>query len=101
MILEPVFDVVVTVPDEAMGDVMGDLSSKRGKILGMEADSHYQVIRAKVPQAELYKYASQLRSMTSGRGIHTRKFSHYEEAPFEIQQKLIEEYQKRRETGDH
>jgi len=72
-------ELVVRVPEEFLGDVMGDMSSRRGKILGTEADGHYQVIRAKAPAAELYKYATHLRSITQGRGMHGAKFSHYEE----------------------
>ncbi|RMD89591.1 MAG: elongation factor G [Calditrichaeota bacterium] len=89
VILEPIYDVEVVVPEEFMGDVMGDISSRRGKILGMEAEGPFQVIKAKVPLAELYRYSTTLRSLTQGRGIHRRKFSHYEEVPNEIAQKLI------------
>ena len=91
VILEPIYDVEVRVPDEYMGDVMGDLSSRRGKIMGMDAFGKFQVIKAKVPLAELYKYSTALRSMTQGRGIHSRDFSHYEEVPADVQKKIIEE----------
>ena len=97
VILEPIYDITVKVPEEFMGDVMGDISSRRGKISGMEAEGPFQVIKAKVPLAELYKYSTHLRSLTSGRGIHTRAFSHYEEVPKEIEKKIIEEYQNREE----
>jgi elongation factor G len=97
VILEPIFDLIVKVPEEYMGDVMGDLSSRRGKILGMENEGRYQVIRAKVPQKELYRYATALRSMTQGRGMATQNFSHYEEVPPEIQQKLVAEYVEEKE----
>jgi elongation factor G len=96
-LLEPIYEVEVIVPDEYMGDVMGDISSKRGKILGMDSDGHFQVIKAHVPLSELYKYSSQLRSLTQGRGVHKRKFSHYEEVPKEVEQKVIDEYNKSRE----
>jgi len=76
---------------------MGDISSKRGKILGMDSDGRFQVIKALVPLAELYKYSTNLRSLTQGRGVHKRKFDHYEEMPKEIEQKVIEEYKKSRE----
>lgn len=72
-----------------MGDVMGDMSSRRGKIQGMDSEGPFQIVKAKIPLAELYKYSTSLRSMTQGRGIHRRKFSHYEEVPHEITQKLI------------
>jgi len=94
VLLEPIYNVEVVVPEEYMGDVMGDLSSRRGKILGMEPDGPFQKVKAQVPLAELYKYSSDLRSMTQGRGHHTRSYSHYEEAPREIAAKVIEEAKK-------
>ena len=97
ILLEPIYEVIVKVPEEYMGDVMGDISSKRGKILGMDSDGRFQIIKALVPLAELYKYSSHLRSLTQGRGVHQRKFDHYEEMPKEIEQKVIEEYRKSRE----
>ena len=97
VLLEPIYEVEIKVPEEYMGDVMGDISSKRGKILGMDSDGRFQIIKALVPLAELYKYSSHLRSLTQGRGVHTRKFDHYEEMPKEIEQKVIEEYKKSRE----
>ena len=97
VLLEPIYEVEVKVPEEYMGDVMGDISSKRGKILGMDSDGHFQIIKALVPLAELYKYSSHLRSLTQGRGAHKLKFDHYEEMPKEIEQKVIEEYKKSRE----
>ncbi len=99
-LLEPIYEIEVTVPEEFMGDVMGDISSRRGKILGMDSNGHFQVIKAQVPLAELYKYSSTLRSLTSGRGGHTRKFSHYEEVPKEVEQKIIDEYNKSKEEGN-
>ena len=89
VLLEPIYDVEVQVPEEYMGDVMGDISSRRGKIQGMDAEGSFQLIKAKVPLAELYKYSTSLRSMTQGRGIHRRKFSHYEEVQKEIADKII------------
>jgi elongation factor G len=97
VLLEPIYEVEVKVPEEYMGDVMGDISSKRGKILGMDSDGRFQIIKALVPLAELYKYSSHLRSLTQGRGVHNRKFDHYEEMPKEIEQKVIEAYKKSRE----
>ena len=96
-LLEPIYEVEVIVPDEYMGDVMGDISSRRGKILGMDSDGHFQIIKANVPLSELYRYSSQLRSLTQGRGVHKRKFSYYEEVPKEVEQKVIDEYNKSRE----
>ena len=99
-LLEPIYEVEIKVPEEYMGDVMGDISSKRGKIQGMDSDGHFQLIKALVPLAELYKYSSHLRSLTQGRGMHTRKFDHYEEVPKEVEQKVIDEYKKSKEEGN-
>jgi elongation factor G len=90
-LLEPIMEVTVTVPEENMGEVIGDLNSRRGRILGMERNGHKQVIRATVPRAELYRYATSLRALTQGRGDHTRKFLSYEEVPREIATRIIEE----------
>ncbi|MCI0515032.1 elongation factor G [candidate division KSB1 bacterium] len=89
VLLEPIYDVEVKVPEECMGDVMGDLSSRRGKISGMDSEGPFQIIKAKVPLAELYKYSTSLRSLTQGRGLHRRTFSHYEDVPGEIQAKIV------------
>jgi elongation factor G len=89
ILLEPIYDVEVVVPEDFMGDVMGDLSSRRGKISGMDAEGHFQLVKAKVPLGELYKYSTTLRSLTQGRGLHRRKFSHYEEVPHDVTKKLI------------
>jgi elongation factor G len=97
VLLEPIYNLEVMVPEEFMGDVMGDLSSRRGKILGMDREGSFQNIKAQVPLAELYKYSTSLRSMTQGRGIHTREFSHYEEVPREIAEKIIKESQAEKE----
>lgn len=91
VLLEPIYNLEVTVPDEFMGDVMGDISSRRGKIQGMDSEGPFQVIRAKVPLSELYQYATRLRSITQGRGIYRRSFSHYEEVPHDVMNKIIEE----------
>lgn len=88
-LLEPIFEVEIHVPEDFMGDVMGDLTAKRGRILGMDAEGHFQVIKAKVPQANLFKYSSTLRSLTQGKASHRQKFSHYEELPKEEEGKLI------------
>ncbi|HWO56368.1 MAG TPA: elongation factor G [bacterium] len=91
VMLEPIYEVEITVPDDYTGDVMGDMSSRRGKILGMEPLGKWQRIRAQAPLAELYKYSTTLRSLTQGRGTYARKFSHYEEVPREVAGKVIEE----------
>lgn len=94
IILEPIYEIEVTVPDDFMGDVMGDISSRRGKILGMDSDGSHQIIKALVPLKELFRYSTNLRSMTQGRGIHKQKFDHYEEMPREITDKIIAEHSK-------
>jgi elongation factor G len=97
ILLEPIYDVEIKVPEDCMGDVMGDLSGRRGKIMGMDSKGRFQIIKAKVPLAELDRYATTLRSKTSGRGLFTRTFSHYEPMPKEIEAKVIEEAKKHRE----
>jgi elongation factor G len=99
VLLEPIYHVEVVVPESFMGDVMGDLSSRRGKIQGMQAEGPFQKVKAQVPLAELYHYSSDLRSMTQGRGHHTRHYSHYEEVPRDAAAKIIEEAQKAKAHG--
>ncbi|HOJ72025.1 MAG TPA: elongation factor G [Syntrophorhabdaceae bacterium] len=96
-LLEPIMKVEVIVPDENMGDVMGDLNSRRGKIMGVESKGNNQVVKATVPMAEILKYAPDLRSMTGGRGTFTVEFSHYEEVPAHIAAKIIENAKKEKE----
>ena len=93
-LLEPIYTIEIRVPDEFMGKVMGDLSSRRGKILGMDSEGGHQVVKAQVPAMELYHYSTTLRSLTGGRGIHTEAFSHYEDMPRELEQKIIAESKK-------
>jgi elongation factor G len=90
-LLEPIYLVEIRIPDDCMGKVMGDLSSRRGKIQGMDMEGGFQLIKAHVPAKELYRYSSTLRSLTGGRGVHAESFSHYEEMPREAEQKIIEE----------
>jgi len=97
ILLEPIYDVEVTVPEEYMGDVMGDISGRRGKIQGMDSDSHFQVIRAQIPLANLHKYSTTLRSITAGRGMHRRKFNHYEPVPGDLAREIIEKAQKEKD----
>ncbi len=97
VLLEPIMIVEIKVPEEFMGDVMGDLSGRRGKIQGMDPQGKFSVIRALVPQAELYRYSTHLRSMTQGRGAHKREFSHYDPVPHDVTAKIVEEAQKEKE----
>lgn len=89
VLLEPMMKVEVTVPEEYMGDVMGDINSRRGRIEGMEARSGVQVITAYVPLAEMFGYATDLRSKSQGRGVYTMQLSHYEEVPASIAEKIL------------
>jgi elongation factor G len=90
ILLEPIDDLKVTLPDEFTGDVMGDLSSRRGKIGGMEPEGKLQTINAKIPEAEIQNYSQALRALTQGRGFYTKSFSHYETVPTEVARKIIE-----------
>jgi elongation factor G len=97
VILEPIMEVEVSTPDQYMGDVIGDLNHRRGKILGMDQEGQKTKVRALVPRAEMYKYATTLRSLTQGRAFHTRTPRGYEEVPAHIQQKIIEAAKKEKE----
>jgi elongation factor G len=92
VLLEPIMKVEVTTPEEYMGDIMGDLSSRRGKIEGMSQRSDAQVIKAMVPLAEMFGYATSMRSMTQGRAIYNMEFSHYAEVPKSISEQIVEKY---------
>jgi elongation factor G len=96
VLLEPIYSLTITIPEEYMGDVMGDLSSRRGRISGMDTSGHSQVIRAEVPLSELERYATTLRSMTQGKGIHAQKFERYEEVPGDQMAKVVEASKKQK-----
>ncbi|MGE5591942.1 MAG: elongation factor G [Bacillota bacterium] len=95
VLLEPVMKVEVTVPEEYMGDVIGDMNSRRGRIEGMEARAGAQVVRGFVPLAEMFGYATDLRSRTQGRGVYTMQFDHYEEVPKNVAEAIIAKAQGR------
>jgi elongation factor G len=97
ILLEPIYEIEVTVPDKYMGEIMGDLTSKRGKIMGMDAIGGNQTVKAQIPLSEIHQYATRLRSMTQGRGIYTRRFSHYDEVPREVTEKIIAASAKQKE----
>ncbi len=97
VLLEPVMKVSITTPDEYMGDIMGNLNSRRGRVLGMDTAGKNQVILANVPMSEFLTYEPDLRSMTGGRGIYTMEFSHYDEVPAQLAEKIIEEANKEKE----
>lgn len=92
VILEPIYEVAVTVPDEFMGSIIGDLNSRRGRILGMEPMGGFQVVKALVPLGEMYKYATDLKSMTQSRADFNMTFSSYEEVPANVTDSIIKEY---------
>lgn len=92
ILLEPIMEVVVTIPDKNFGDAMGDISSRRGIIENTEKDGNVNIIRSKVPLNEMFGYATELRSFTQGRGIYTMQFLKYEKAPKNITEKIIEEH---------
>jgi elongation factor G len=88
-LLEPIMKMEIIVPDDVMGDVMGDLNGRRGKVLGMDSDGKYQVIKAEAPMAEVLRYALDLNSITGGRGTFKMERSHYEEVPAQLAEKVI------------
>ncbi|MDD2240936.1 MAG: elongation factor G [Kiritimatiellae bacterium] len=100
VLLEPIMSVRVTIPGEFMGDCTGDLNHKRGRILGMESDDGLQVIVAEVPQAEMFKYSSELRSMTGGRGSFEMAFVRYDVVPANVAQKIVAEAAKTSQADD-
>jgi elongation factor G len=100
VLLEPIMHVEVSIPDEYMGDIMGDINRRRGRVLGMEQVDGMQVVSAEVPMAELFKYATELRSMTQARGNFTMRFERYEDVPPPISQKIIENAQKLKEEEE-
>ena len=99
-LLEPIYKIQVKVPDEVMGDIMGDISSRRGKVQGMDSDGHFQIINAEVPLANLHDYATALKSMSSGRGMFTNEFSHYEDMPHVEAEKVISTWEASRAAGE-
>jgi elongation factor G len=100
VLLEPVMHVEVTVPSEFAGDIMGDLNTRRAHIHGMTPEGPNTVIEASVPQSEMLRYATDLRSMTQGRGTYSMRVSHYDPVPAHLQQKIIDE-RKKEHDGEH
>lgn len=89
VLLEPMMKVEVIIPDEYMGDIMGDITSRRGRVEGMEARGNAQTVRSMVPLAEMFGYATSLRSNTQGRGVFSMTFDHYEEVPKSVAEEII------------
>jgi elongation factor G len=96
VLLEPIMDVAITVPEEYMGDIMSDLNTRRGRVQGMEQSRGKGIITAQVPQAELQRYAIDLRSITQGRGLYTMKLSHYEPVPAHVAEQVIAQAKRER-----
>ena len=95
ILLEPIMKIEITVPEDVMGDVMGDLNGRRGKVVGMDAQGKYQVIKAEAPMAEILRYALDLNSISGGRGSFSMEKSHYEEVPAQLAEKVIAAAQKK------
>ena len=93
MLLEPIMDVEVVTPEQFMGEVIGDLSSRRGKILGMETRGGFNVVSSKVPLAQMFGYSTDIRSKTQGRATFTMQFSHYEQVPNSIAEEIVAKVQ--------
>ena len=90
-------DVAITVPDEFIGQISGDISSRRGRIMTSDVKGKKQVLKAQIPLAQMFKYATDLRSMTAGRGSYTMKFAHYEQAPGKVTEQVVEAFKKKDE----
>jgi elongation factor G len=89
VLLEPIMDMVVSMPKECVGDVIGDLNSRRGKVMGMDSKEKTEEVNVQVPMAEILEYAPDLTSITGGRGSFTTKFSHYQEVPGHLTEKIV------------
>ncbi len=99
-LMEPIFEIVVTVPEDCVGDVLGDLSSRRGRIIGVDADGHFQAIKAHVPQRELHHYSTRVRSLTASRGVHTETYVRHERVPRELESVVVAEARAARLQGN-
>lgn len=100
VLLEPIMDVDITIPEDYLGAISGDVNSRRGRIMGMDIKGKLQVVKAQVPQAEMFTYANDLRSLTGGRGSYSMRFSHYEEVPHKIASIIISKFQETRKQQE-
>jgi elongation factor G len=98
-LLEPIMNVEIRIPEEYMGEVNRDLNGRRGRVMGMDITDGMQVINAQVPQAELFTYATELRSLTGGRGTFSASLDHYEDVPSHLAEKVIAEHRKEAEAA--
>jgi elongation factor G len=101
VLLEPIMAVEIRIPEAYMGEVNRDLNGRRGRVLGMDTDGDVQIISAQVPQAELFSYATELRSLAQGRGSFTATLDHYEDVPSQIAERVIDAHRKEVEAGGH
>ena len=99
VLLEPIMDVTIEVPARFMGDISGDLNSRRGRIVGMDQDGDVSIIRAQVPQAEMLNYSTELRSITAGEGDFSFAFAHYEVVPSHIASEIVARHKKELEAA--
>jgi len=100
VLLEPVLNLEVQIPETYMGDVIGDINSRRGKVMGMDSKEGVSIVKAAVPERELYKYATDLRSLTRGQGDFSTTFSHYEEVVADVAKKIIAEAEKYKQEAE-
>jgi elongation factor G len=101
VLLEPIMNVEVTISEDYMGQISGDVNSRRGRVMGMESRAKYQVLKAQIPLSEMFTYAADLRSMTGGRGSYSMSFSHYEIVPSKLAQDIIARYQQTKKQEEH
>ena len=99
VLLEPIVIVEISIPSERMGDITGDLNSRRGRIIGMDSEGDMQIIRAQVPMAQVMNYATELRSMTGGTGGYTMEFSHYDVVPAHAAEAVIAQHKREKEEA--
>ncbi len=99
VLLEPIVEATIKVPEKNLGDIMSDVNGRRGKIMGTEPDDGYQLVRVTVPESEMLRFSLDLRSITQGRGSYLKKFSHYDEMPAHLAKTIIEEFQKQHEAA--
>ena len=99
VLLEPIVEATIKVPEKNLGDIMSDVNGRRGKIMGTEPDDGYQLVRVTVPESEMLRFSLDLRSITQGRGSYHKKFSHYDEMPAHLAKTIIEEFQKQHEAA--
>jgi elongation factor G len=99
VLLEPIYKAVITIPEEYTGDIMGDLNTKRARVLGMGQSGHKSIITATVPLAEMQRYATDLRSLTQGKGLFSMELDHYENVPAHLTQEIIATHQREQEES--